>query len=133
MRNNIKKFIVITVVFSFYFNLHADILFAQVQIRKINIAVLNFTSQTGSEMIDAMLSVGTAETIMTDLSNVSEISVVERARIRDINNEILYNLSGLVDEAWAQRAGIQVGADYIIICGWQKFGTQYQIKARLVK
>lgn len=120
-------------VFSLYLNSHLEILFAQAQIRKINIAVLNFTSQTGSEMIDAMLSVGTAETIMTDLSNISQISVVERAKIRDINNEILYNLSGLVDEKLAQRAGVQVGADYIIIGGWQKFGTQYRINARLVK
>ena len=120
-------------VFSLYLNSHLDILFAQAQNRKISIAVLNFTSQTGSEMIDAMLSVGTAETIMTDLSNVNQIEVIERAKIIEINNEILLSLSGIVNEETAQRAGMQVGADYVIIGGWQKFGTQYRINARIVK
>lgn len=133
MKNLTYKYVIAFLSISIGFNFIADIQKAYAQIRKINIAVLNFTSQTGSDMIDAMLSVGTAETIMTDLSNVSQISVVERAKIRDINNEILYNLSGLVDEKLAQRAGVQVGADYIIIGGWQKFGTQYRVNARLVK
>jgi len=133
LRNYVKKYLAFFLIFSLYLNSFSDIIYAQVKPNKVNIAVLNFTSQTGSESIDAMLSIGTAETIMTDLSNVSEIEVIERSKIRDINNEILYNLSGIIDEEKALKAGLQVGADYLIIGGWQKFGINYRINARIVE
>ncbi len=103
------------------------------QNNKPTIAVLNFQSNTGNSSIDAMLSEGTAETIITDLSNIREIEVVERSRLVDINHEIAYSYSGMVDEATAQKAGRQVGAQYIVVGHWQKFGGQYRVNARIVE
>lgn len=121
--------------FSTFFTLFGNgiLIHAETNTTSISIAVLNFISQTGDRRIDAMLSVGTSETIMTDLSNVFEINVVERAMLRQINEEITYSQTGMIDEATAQSVGKQVGADYVIIGGWQKFGEKFRVNARLVK
>ena len=103
------------------------------QENKPTIAVLDFQSTTGDRSIDAMLSTGTSETMISDLSQVSDLTIVERSRLVDINKEIAYGMTGLVDENTAQKAGQQVGAQYIIIGNWQKVGDLYRVNARLIE
>ncbi|WP_044281010.1 CsgG/HfaB family protein [Caldithrix abyssi] len=100
---------------------------------KPTIAVLNFYANTGYQEVDAMLSLGTPETIITDLSNIDEIDVIERNRIVDVMKEISLNLSGVIDEYSAQKAGKLLGAQYILIGNWQKFGSLYRVNARLIE
>ncbi len=101
--------------------------------KKPTVAVLNFQSNTGDTSIDAMLSTGTSETIVSDLSIVEEIEVVERVRIVEAMKEIKLGLTGLIDEKTAQKAGRLVGAQYILMGHWQRFGSQYRVNARLVE
>lgn len=96
------------------------------------IAVLNFYSKTGDEDEDAMLSVGTADTIISDLEKISKLTIVERSRLIQINEEIAYGMSGMIDPSTAQQAGKQVGAEYILTGSCQKFRGKYRVNARLV-
>ena len=101
--------------------------------RKPTIAVLPFQSNTGDQDIDAILTTGTSETIVTDLSNIEEIEVIERARIVEAMKEIALGMTGMVDEKTAQRAGMLVGSQYILMGHWQKSGIQIRVNARLVE
>jgi|GEM_PF-2896060 len=100
---------------------------------KPTVAILNFQSNTGDESIDAMLSTGSAETIITDLSVIEEITVVERKRIRDVMNEIELGMTGMIDDQTVQQAGQLLGVQYILVGHWQKFGKQFRVNARLVE
>ena len=128
----VKKILCIVILLAFTNLIFADLLVAY-QYKKSTVAVLNFQSNTGDAATDAMLSEGTAETIITDLSNIKEIEVIERSKLVKLNQEISYGMTGMVDEKTAQRAGRQIGAQYIIIGSWQKFGNQVRVNARLVE
>ncbi|MDD8025793.1 MAG: CsgG/HfaB family protein [Acidobacteriota bacterium] len=107
--------------------------FALGQTHKYVIAVLDFYSNMNDTKEDAMLQSGTADTIISDLMNIIEFKVIERTRLKDINRELAYQQSGMIDEATAQRIGKQLGAEYVIFGGWQKDADIYRLNARLVK
>lgn len=100
---------------------------------KPTIAILNFQSNTGDTSIDAMLSTGSAETIISDLSLIKEITVVERTRILEVMQEIELGMTGIIDEETAQQAGKLMGVQYILMGHWQRFGEQFRVNARLVE
>lgn len=120
-----KKIISIFLVISF---LNLSI----VQAAGNTIAVLNFKSQTGNVETDAMLSYGTADTIMSYLGDVEGITVVERSRLKDVLKEQQLSLTGIIDERTAAKVGRILGAKYIVIGSWQQFGGQYLLNARLI-
>ncbi|MFQ5542730.1 MAG: CsgG/HfaB family protein [Nitrospiria bacterium] len=79
--------------------------------RKINpkaIAVSPFQN-LGSEAFSP-LSKGLAAMVMTDLSKVNELTVVERIEMSAILDELRLSKSGLVDKKTAPRVGRLVGA-----------------------
>ncbi len=100
--------------------------------QELTIAVLDFISKTGDSAMDAMLSVGTTETVITDLSNVQELTVVERTRLRDINNELAYSLTGMISDETILRIGRQFGASYLVVGGWQQFAGRYRVNCRII-
>lgn len=128
-----KKIIVIFVIFSIFNNILLEqCLFAQ-SISKPTIAVFNFKSNTGDDKIDARLSFGTSETVYTDLACVGSLNVVERSRLKAINQEIFYNQTGMVDDRKLVEAGKQYGANYVLTGSWQKFQNQYRLNARIIE
>jgi len=129
-----KKIISILVLFSFVNSIFVSSVFAsQNQNAKPTVAILNFQSNTGDTSIDAMLSTGSAETIITDLSLIQEITVVERTRIVEVMKEVELGMTGIIDDETAQQAGKLMGVQYILLGHWQKFGEQFRVNARLVE
>jgi len=68
---------------------------------------------------------------MTDLAEVEELQLVERARLLDINKEIAYSMQGLVDEEFIVSAGRQLGCQYMLVGDWQRIGSMLRVNARL--
>lgn len=120
-RNTLRIISLITLL-SFTTNVFAE----------VTVAVMDFSSNTGNEREDAMLSVGTTETITSDLARIKSIVPLERSKIEDVCKEIGLGQSGLFDEATAQKAGRMLGAKYVILGSWQKFDT-YRLNARMVE
>ena len=77
------------------------------------IAVLNFKNLGRNSDLDP-LQKGLADMVITDLSKVKALRVVERARIQKLVEEIGFGSSGLVDEASAPRVGRLVGARTLV-------------------
>ena len=129
-----KKIISILVLITFVNSICVSSLFAsQNQNAKPTVAILNFQSNTGDASIDAMLSTGSAETIISDLSLIQEITVVERSRIIEVMKEIELGMTGMIDDETAQQAGKLMGVQYILMGHWQKFADQFRVNARLVE
>jgi tetratricopeptide (TPR) repeat protein len=77
------------------------------------IAVLNFKNLGSNSDLDP-LQKGLADMVITDLSKVKALRVVERARLQRLVEEIGFGTSGLVDETSAPRVGRLVGARTIV-------------------
>jgi len=73
------------------------------------IAVSYFANLTGDEEFD-VLGKGLADMIITDLSQVNSLKVLERTRIQALIDELKLDESGLIDKSTAPRAGRLLGA-----------------------
>ena len=62
----------------------------------------------------AALSKGLAEMIITDLSQVQQLEVVDRVRVQALFDEMALGQTGLVDEATAARAGSLIRAGKVV-------------------
>jgi len=68
----------------------------------------------GNDEEMAALSKGLAEMIITDLSQVKQLEVVDRVRVQALFDEMALGQSGLVDEATAAKAGNLIRAGKIV-------------------
>lgn len=100
--------------------------------QKKTVGVMPFENINRDKKIE-WLSKGIAETITTDLKNVSDLIMVERLQIKRVLEEIKLSMTGLIDEKTAQKAGQLMGADLMVVGGYQKFGDEIRITARFVK
>ncbi len=78
-----------------------------------SVAVLYFNNMTGDEELGSIRK-GLAEMLITDLSQVDELTVVERARLQQLLDEMGLGMSGMVDEQTAPRVGKLLGAAKVI-------------------
>ena len=62
----------------------------------------------------AALSKGLAEMMITDLSQVQQLEVVDRVRVQALFDEMALGQTGLVDEATAARAGSLIRAGKVV-------------------
>jgi DNA-binding winged helix-turn-helix (wHTH) protein len=86
------------------------------------IAVLDFANVTGDPDV-AWLSAGIAETVTSDLAAIPEFSVVDRWRVVHAVRRTEGSLRDLGDA---------LGAALLVTGGFQRFGAQLRITARLV-
>ncbi len=77
-----------------------------------SIGVLNFVNKSGSSDLDP-LQKGMAVMLITDLSKVGEIQVVERTRMQALLDEMELGTTGLVDNKTAPRLGRLLGVFYL--------------------
>ena len=96
------------------------------------LAVLPFNNNTGEKDMD-WLSDGILDVMTNDLCQLRGLKVVERSRIKEVLKEIQLSFTGLVDEKTAQKAGKLIGADAVIIGGYQEYGNVIRLTARLVE
>ena len=78
-----------------------------------SIAVLYFMNLSDNDQWQP-LQKGLAEMMITDLSQVEELNVIERIRVNQLMQELQLGQSGLVDEALAPRMGKLLGARNLI-------------------
>jgi tetratricopeptide (TPR) repeat protein len=78
-----------------------------------SIAVLSFLSLSEDPQWEP-LRIGLAEMIITDLSQIEELTVIERLRLNMLMDEIRLSSSSLVDKKSAPRVGRLLGARYMI-------------------
>ncbi len=78
-----------------------------------SLAVLNFQQLGGSSEF-APLSRGLADMVITDLSQVRALTVVERSRMQTLMNEMGLGQSGLVEETSAPRVANLLGARTVL-------------------
>jgi TolB-like protein len=80
------------------------------------------------------LSKGLADMMTTGLAKVQSLKLIERADLQKIVRELGLSMSGMVDESSLQEAGKLLGADMLLIGGFNhSFGGDLRIDARLVR
>ncbi|SPD75700.1 Putative integral membrane protein (fragment) [uncultured Desulfobacterium sp.] len=77
------------------------------------VAITNFNNKTEKSDLD-VLQKGLAFMLITDLSKVRDLQVVERARIQAITEELGLGVSGLVEPGSSARVGRLLQAEYVI-------------------
>lgn len=82
-------------------------------IPKNTIAVLSFKNLGQSRQYDP-LQKGLAHMLVTDLSKVKSLRVVERLKLQKLLEELELGQTGLVDEATAPRVGKLIGAQKLV-------------------
>ena len=78
-----------------------------------SVAVLNFHNKTGNQELNA-LQKGIAFMLITDLSKVDDLVVVERIRMQALLDELDLGASGLVDRETAPEVGKFLKAYYVV-------------------
>ena len=77
------------------------------------IAISYFDNTSGLEKYNA-LSKGLADMLITDLSNIKSIQIVEREKLEALLKEINLSESKFIDQTTAQKLGKGLGASYIL-------------------
>ena len=96
------------------------------------VAVLYFFNRTGQSDLDP-LQKGLTVMLITDLSKVKSLTVVERIRLQALAEELKLGISGLVSENTAPRVGKLLGAHWLV--GGNLLGGQpspLQIKSNVL-
>ncbi len=96
------------------------------------VAVLYFDNYTGRADYDP-LGKGIATMMITDLSSVQEIQIVERDRLQDLVKEIDNQGTKYFDSTTAVKVGKLTGAQYVVVGAVGAVQPQIRIDTRVVK
>jgi TolB-like protein len=80
---------------------------------KNTLAVLYFHNKTGQKDLDPVQK-GMTLMLITDLSTVKDLQVIERVRLQALTEEMGLGVSGLVEENTAPRVGKLLGAKWLV-------------------
>jgi TolB-like protein len=80
---------------------------------KNSVAVFPLVYQGENERF-AGLGIGLSEMMITDLGQVSELRLIERIRIEELEKELRFGTSGVVDQSTAPRVGHLLSAGRIV-------------------
>jgi TolB-like protein len=95
----------------------------------LRVAVMDFTPAAPGEFDP--LGAGLQSMITTDLVQAPNVILVERARIKDIQNELHLQQSGAVDKATAAKIGELSGATHLIVGSFTVAGGKMRLDARM--
>jgi TolB-like protein len=79
-----------------------------------------------------VLKKGLAQMLISDVSELDSVVVVERDRLQDVENELKLGLSGKIDAATAARVGKLLGAKYLVVGRFFDLGKTLRIDARAI-
>jgi TolB-like protein len=94
------------------------------------VAVLRFDNNTGDARYDH-LGRALAAMMISDLSVVEEIRLVERERLEDLQKELEFQESAHVDPATAQSMGMMVGAEYVVTGAFTAMDPEMRLDTRV--
>ncbi|NOT59935.1 MAG: protein kinase [Acidobacteria bacterium] len=97
-----------------------------------SVAVLRFHNITGNAS-DEWIGVGIAETVTADLKNIQGVAIIGRELIYDVLRRWNADQQTDFDEKFATRVGREVGARWMVVGGYQRFGEMLRITARFVE
>ena len=115
------------------FGIFTTICFAQTD--RLTIAVLDFkdNSPFKSDELKPMEQ-GLADMMITTLSQVSALKIVERSDLSSLIEEMSLGQTGMIDESSAQQVGKLVGAQYMVLGSFMKgMKKDIRIDCRIVK
>ena len=95
------------------------------------VAISYFDNTSGLEQYNP-LSKGLADMLITDLSNVQSIQIVEREKLESLLKEIDLGEGKFIDPNTAQTLGKGLGAGYMLTGSFLIMGETMRIDARLV-
>ncbi|MCB9777072.1 MAG: hypothetical protein H6742_00745 [Alphaproteobacteria bacterium] len=95
------------------------------------LAVLPFANQTGDATWDA-LGGGLADMLVSDLASVDRLTLVERARLQDLLDELALAEGTFVDPATAGQLGRGLGARYVLVGSFSAVAPEMRLDARVV-
>jgi len=95
------------------------------------VAVMPFKNLSADSDLE-WLSLGIAETMVADLRKSKTVQVVEREQIARALDEIKLQVEAGAEIATAARVGKIVGAQTLVLGGYQRAGKQLRITARFV-
>ncbi len=78
------------------------------------------------------LSKGLSDMLITDLSNIESVRIVEREKLESLLKEIELGASKFMDPATAQKLGKGLGADHMLTGSFLIMGESMRIDARIV-
>lgn len=96
------------------------------------VAVLSFTNGSGDTQYDP-LGKGIAAMMITDLSQVPELQLVERERLSDVTGELQLQQTKAVDPATAARLGKLVGAQYVVTGAINALDPRVRLDTRVIR
>jgi len=100
--------------------------------RKPTVAVMYF-DYSGSDDQLGVLRKGLAQMMISDLSALDAIQLVERDRLEQILGELKLGQSGKIDAATAARAGKLLGARYMVVGGYFDIKSRLRVDARVIE
>jgi TolB-like protein len=99
---------------------------------KMVVAVLYFDNNSNDRQYD-VLQKGLADMLITDLSGVDSLQIVEREKLQKLLDELKLQSSQYFDPATAQRLGKGVGARYAVTGAISAFDPQMRLDIRLLE
>ena len=99
---------------------------------KKTVAVLRFDNNSGNADYDP-LGKGIAAMMITDLSSVEAVQVVERERMQDLVGEMQMQQSKLFDPKTAVQLGKLVGAEYVVTGALMALDPKLRIDTRVIR
>jgi TolB-like protein len=100
--------------------------------RKPTVAVLYFDYSGKDEQL-GMLRKGLAQMMISDLSSLDAIQLVERDRLEDILAELKLGQTNKIDPATAAKAGKLLGARYMVLGGYFDLKSKLRVDARVIE
>ncbi|MHB8872486.1 MAG: CsgG/HfaB family protein [Myxococcaceae bacterium] len=99
---------------------------------KLVVAVLYFDNNTTQREYD-VLQKGLADMLVTDLSGVETLQVVEREKLQALLDELKLQKTSYFDPKTAQRLGKGIGARYAVTGSMQAVDPELRIDIRLIE
>ena len=99
---------------------------------KSTVAISYFDNTSGLEQYNT-LSKGLADMLITDLSNIKSIQIVEREKLESLLKEIELGEGKFIDPNTAQKLGKGLGADIILTGAFLSMKPDMRIDARLIE
>ena len=99
--------------------------------REKTVAVLRFDNNTGEERYQH-LGRALAAMMISDLSAVDEITLVERERLDDVVAELDFQQSMYVDPATAQSVGLIAGAEFVVTGAFATVEPEMRLDSRVI-
>ncbi len=95
------------------------------------VAVLAFDNDTGDSTYDN-LGRGLAAMMISDLSVLDEVQLVERQRLEELQAELDFQQSAHVDPTTAQTTGLMVGAEFVVTGTFMRVDPDMLLGTRIV-